>query len=527
MAPQIRIKNGVAKGAVCEVGDHPLSIGRDPTCDIQLLDKGASRRHSEIFRIGEMCFIRDLESRNGSFVNDVRIDEELLREGDRILIGSTILVFESSAEARPSGIEFAGEEEESFEQTLTLQLEDLSEMSVTNSATDGEAARLRALYRLSRLIAEEREQSKLISKVLEFAAGVVPADSAYLFLPDPVTGNIAPLGIYNKGEKTTSTKVSRSIIKRSLQERRAILTTDAMKDARFSARESIVLKQIHSVICAPLSATGGIGGVLYLASDRPQQVFSEDDLELAAAVAQIAGLALANLRVQREQRETFMNTIRGILVAGEMRDPTIRGRSARMAQYAYAIAMELGLSESQCNDIQLAALLCDLGRMVIDEASIYVHQFEAGMSLEDKRRFATMEILREMNPARDILQAVEFMPERYDGTGPKKLAGAAIPLGGQVLGIASAFEQMAHEHSDVRAEEAIRRALVAINTESGKAFSPDVVKALLIAHRQGTLYSQKAPITADDAKETPAPQEGATASPDSSGAPASEDEREA
>ena len=42
-----------------------------------------------------MCFIRDLGSRNGTYVNGERTQEELLREGDRIVIGSTTLSFES------------------------------------------------------------------------------------------------------------------------------------------------------------------------------------------------------------------------------------------------------------------------------------------------------------------------------------------------------------------------------------------------------------------------------------------------
>ena len=81
--PRVRVKNGPAKGSTFDIGEEPLSIGREPTCGIQVLDKGASRNHAEIFRIGEMCFIRDLDSRNGTYVNDTKIEEELLREGDR------------------------------------------------------------------------------------------------------------------------------------------------------------------------------------------------------------------------------------------------------------------------------------------------------------------------------------------------------------------------------------------------------------------------------------------------------------
>src|SRR3990167_9537950 len=92
--PYIRVKTGPNKGKIFEVKDAVITIGRDDNQTIQILDQGVSRQHSEIFRIGEMCFIRDLHSTNGTFVNDQRVTEELLRSGDQVLIGSTLLVFE-------------------------------------------------------------------------------------------------------------------------------------------------------------------------------------------------------------------------------------------------------------------------------------------------------------------------------------------------------------------------------------------------------------------------------------------------
>src|SRR5437764_6377136 len=93
--PIIRVKNGPHKGNEHDIKGDTLVIGRDENPDgIQILDQGISRRHAEIFRIGEMYFIRDLGSRNGTFVNEEKISEELLRVGDEVKIGSTILLFE-------------------------------------------------------------------------------------------------------------------------------------------------------------------------------------------------------------------------------------------------------------------------------------------------------------------------------------------------------------------------------------------------------------------------------------------------
>ena len=90
----LRVKSGADKGKTYEITGESTTIGREDDCAIQIPDQGISRKHSEIFRIGEMFFIRDLESRNHTFVNEKEIDEELLRIGDRIQIGTTTLVFE-------------------------------------------------------------------------------------------------------------------------------------------------------------------------------------------------------------------------------------------------------------------------------------------------------------------------------------------------------------------------------------------------------------------------------------------------
>ena len=47
--PGIRVKNGPSQGQTFTVGDKPLTIGRDESCDLSLQDKGASRQHAEIF----------------------------------------------------------------------------------------------------------------------------------------------------------------------------------------------------------------------------------------------------------------------------------------------------------------------------------------------------------------------------------------------------------------------------------------------------------------------------------------------
>ena len=76
--PHLRVKTGPNKGKIYEVASEVITIGRDESQTIQVLDQGVSRQHAEIFSIGEMVFVRDLNSTNGTYVNNQAVTEEAL-----------------------------------------------------------------------------------------------------------------------------------------------------------------------------------------------------------------------------------------------------------------------------------------------------------------------------------------------------------------------------------------------------------------------------------------------------------------
>ena len=84
---------GPALGKRFELNTAAISIGRGHDCDI-LLDRDAvSRKHARIERIPEGWRVVDLDSTNGSYVNDIQIREHILRDGDRVKIGNAIFKF--------------------------------------------------------------------------------------------------------------------------------------------------------------------------------------------------------------------------------------------------------------------------------------------------------------------------------------------------------------------------------------------------------------------------------------------------
>ena len=81
------------------VDGRPLTIGRGPDNGLVLQDTRASRHHARIYGRQGGLLLADLGSTNGSCVNDRRVQEIALGEGDRIRLGDTVLIVESVEEA--------------------------------------------------------------------------------------------------------------------------------------------------------------------------------------------------------------------------------------------------------------------------------------------------------------------------------------------------------------------------------------------------------------------------------------------
>jgi hypothetical protein len=70
-----------------------VTIGRMPDCEIMIEDKGASRRHAQVRTSGQTSTLTDLGSTNGTKLNGAQVQSRALNDGDRIVIGNTLIEF--------------------------------------------------------------------------------------------------------------------------------------------------------------------------------------------------------------------------------------------------------------------------------------------------------------------------------------------------------------------------------------------------------------------------------------------------
>lgn len=107
MVPSLEVLNGSAEGKKIFLTDemHDLSIGRDPECDFTINEYVISRTHAKIIKRWGGIAIRDLESKNGVFVNNRRVVEEYLHDGDRVALGTIVILFRNPQEINIAHLE--------------------------------------------------------------------------------------------------------------------------------------------------------------------------------------------------------------------------------------------------------------------------------------------------------------------------------------------------------------------------------------------------------------------------------------
>jgi HD-GYP domain-containing protein (c-di-GMP phosphodiesterase class II) len=488
--PVLRVTTGAQKGKVHDIADENMVMGRESSGEIQVLDQGVSRRHAEIFRIGEMYFIRDLESRNGTFLNDKPVKEDILRVGDQIRLGNTALVFEDKLAAlqQTSRVQLdePSAEEEALLPSSTIQLQ-LDTIFKPQKATDEKPAGttdsrdVSLLYLLGQIMGEEKDLTRLLERIATAVGEALECDHLYVLWKQGQGSSFDILGRFDRAEANGSLAgVSRNIIQDCLNYGRSILTSDASMDGQFDGMASVVMNRLRSIICVPIQVLGTQRGVLYLYSRRAE-AFSAEDLELASSVGIQLGTTVGLLKSLGNSDRFFRSSIRTLVSAIEMRNPSTHGKAERLGTYCLAIAKELGLPPAELRTAWLAGMLHHIGLAPMTDKEL-----EQTVTLSTRQNSNARKILAQVPDLADVLPALENQNERVDGSGgPSGKKGDEIPLLGRVLGLALTLDEMLSSEED----GSLKDTLLKLKDMADRRFDRQIINALLIAYRNARLFN--------------------------------------
>ena len=291
MKPRLAAITGKLKDTVISMNEGPVVIGRQTGASLRIRNAAVSRRHAVIEKDGDKYVIADLDSRNGTFVNNMQVTRCELHHGDRVQIGESQFFFlleEGEEPAQTSEIRF----DES-------QLLGGPAVRMTYSDAIYVMARdLSALLKISTTINAIRGVDELQRALLQLLFEVVPARrGAILLMMDGASDDefSTNLGLDRDTGTAQVVNVSRTIVRRVLKDGAAILINETASGESLKI-ESLVAARARSVLCVPLIVLERKLGAIYLYSDEPGANFNENHLQLATAIAAIAAVAIENAR---------------------------------------------------------------------------------------------------------------------------------------------------------------------------------------------------------------------------------------
>jgi len=339
--PRLIVIKGTDEGKSFELSEPNIGIGRDRSNSIHLHDTEISRRHLVLrAEASGQYTLLDLGSINGTLVNTRTVREHILQAGDHIQLGQTILVFSTSRPERANAEDLASR----ISMVSRHDLEIPSAIIKTISESEGSQilarpdragnttwlktrlANLSIMYETIQAVSHILDVDTLLDRIMELIFSSIEADHGCIMLRNSDTGQFEPKAVRVRNPELMREKIviSRTIMEYVLREKQGILVSDASKDERFSAGESIVRFNLREVRCVPMRGRHETLGVLFLdttstvkdmvAAGSEHGKFTEDHIALAIAIAHQAALAIEETRyhqalVQAERLAAVGQTI--------------------------------------------------------------------------------------------------------------------------------------------------------------------------------------------------------------------------
>ena len=490
----IAIERGQGAGQRIEIKDYPGTIGRDRGNKIVISDPEASRNHLRIKRRGRLYILEDLESRNGTFVNGDRIVNCTIESGDKILVGTTELVFfapDDDVHIATDLVSFDLKIDESvgIRGPIGLNLdqsrpklkraERLDPSTLANNVMASDTA-IRDVFNFHSNILVIRDLSECSSIILKSLGRVFPlAARGALFIWSEKSRSLIPYA-----QKTFA------------DQKTFLLSQKAFEDC-LSRKQGIFLKAEKNQddprhrLVLPILHLDEIVAVTHFEFDCGSEPFTQAQTELAFALLQRASPILESMLLRKELDSWLLGIMDTIIYTIEAKDTYTRGHSERVSNYCMAIADELTLNREIKKLLMISSLCHDIGKIgipdvILKKASMLSAEEYAEMMLHPT---IGANIISQLPNAQRIISGVKYHHEKWDGTGyPEGLAGEDIPFFGRIVAIADVFDAMISG----RAYSGFMDADAAVEklNEEAELFDPEILKAFTRAHENGTL-SQK------------------------------------
>lgn len=333
--------------SILPLSKEKTTIGRSKDNDLTLAEKTVSRHHAEILKAKGAYVLSDPGSFNGTKVNGISIKRITLKNDDKIQIGLTKLTFletvGASSDRSDSMIlkvnnDYADEDQQiigssEFEmpgdsQQLLIPIDRKNKKKPKTETGEGVSSKdedqqsnknlsalersnkvLFVLYEISRQLNQIHDFHELLEKIMDLIFIVIDADYGFLVLTSGTKEEelitVVIKHATDQDKHQSDIRPSHTLIKKVINNKVALLTSNAMDDSQLSQAESLMIRKIRSAICVPLWRKNKIIGVIQLDSVKRYNQFTQDDLDLLKAigsqVAMIIEQSVLNEKIREEE----------------------------------------------------------------------------------------------------------------------------------------------------------------------------------------------------------------------------------
>ncbi len=337
---------------------------------------------------------------------------------------------------------------------------------------DSMLKQLDAINVVAKSVSEKLGLKEQLETFLGIASTILKASAAVIFLPEEMFNSLRVAASFGEIEPPQGMALNR--VAEWVLEHGELCALDP---------ETIQMRfdnlSIGSKVCAavPLMVRDKPVGVMAVVRGEQEGPFHRTDLEVFSNFASQAAVAIENTQLYERLQNIYLGIIASLAAAIEARDPYTVGHSARVTKYAVATAEAMGLSDDELEEIRLAGLLHDLGKIGIPDEVLN----KPGPLTDDEFMLIkthpalSMRILEPLPHLGSIVPIIYNHHERFNGSGyVEGKAGDSIPLGARIIAVADAFEAMTSDRpyrSALSKEEAIAE----LRKGSGTQFDPEVV----------------------------------------------------
>lgn len=187
---------------------------------------------------------------------------------------------------------------------LENHLERISEVLIP---FEQQFSHLKALAGIGQVVNSTLEVDEVLQIVMDTIIRLTGAERGFLMLRDE-RGEMVTRIARNWEQESINQKefaISRTVVQRVIEEKEAIVTTNAREDPRFGGHESIIVFNLRSILCVPLNVKSELIGVIYTDNRIRTGIFSEADRDLLLAFADQAAVAIENARLFSSLKRTL------------------------------------------------------------------------------------------------------------------------------------------------------------------------------------------------------------------------------